>query len=85
MYGIPSANRLSEKVGGLFGHWNDYCDWDRGVYQFYIAAKLFKAYSKIDLKQKNCSEIKDAISVNGLKEYRNEEFNFFAWGSYIKK
>jgi hypothetical protein len=30
-------------------------------------------------------EIKDAVIENDLKEYRNEEFNFFAWGSYIKK
>jgi len=30
-------------------------------------------------------EIKDAISENGLEEFRNKEFNFFAWGSYIKK
>jgi cephalosporin hydroxylase len=30
-------------------------------------------------------EIKDAIQENGLEEFRNKEFNFFAWGSYIKK
>jgi len=30
-------------------------------------------------------EIKNAIIENGLDEFRNKEFNFFAWGSYIKK
>jgi cephalosporin hydroxylase len=30
-------------------------------------------------------EIKDAIIENNLEEFRNKEFNFFAWGSYIKK
>lgn len=29
-------------------------------------------------------EIKDAIKENNLKEFRNKEFNFMAWGSYIK-
>jgi hypothetical protein len=30
-------------------------------------------------------EIKEAIVENNLEEFRNKEFNFFAWGSYIKK
>ena len=62
MYGLPPQNRPSEKNSGLFGRWNDYCDWDRGIYKFYIAAKLFKAYSAIDLSPNNCGKIKQVIS-----------------------
>lgn len=29
--------------------------------------------------------IKDAIEKNGLQPYRDEEFNFYLWTSYIKK
>lgn len=29
--------------------------------------------------------IKDAVEKNGLQPYRNEEFNFYLWASYIKK
>lgn len=29
--------------------------------------------------------IKDAVEKNGLEPYRNEEFNFYLWTSYIKK
>jgi len=62
MYGTPPANRPSEKRDRLFGRWTDYCDWDRGIYKFYIAAKLFKAYSAIDITPNNCQKIKQVIS-----------------------
>jgi hypothetical protein len=61
MYGIPPANRLSEKVGGIFGHWNDYCDWDRGIYKFYIAAKYFKTYAPLTIEKKNCAKLKSTL------------------------
>lgn len=33
----------------------------------------------------NYDSIKDAVIKNGLEPYRNEEFNFYLWTSYIKK
>ena len=59
MYGIPPINRPSYKNSGLFGRWNDFCDWDRGIYKFYHAAKLIKAYSVIDITQDNCNNFKE--------------------------
>lgn len=33
----------------------------------------------------NYDSIKDAVIKNGLEPYRDEEFNFYLWTSYIKK
>lgn len=55
MYGMPPANR--ESTRSTWGKWTDYCDWDKGIYKLYIAAKYFKAYSAITLNQENCGKI----------------------------
>lgn len=33
----------------------------------------------------NYDSIKEAVELNGLEPYRNDEFNFYLWTSYIKK
>jgi hypothetical protein len=60
LYGIPPANRPSERK---WGGWNDFCDWDRGYYKVYLAAKFYSQHPPLDLSAtKNCAEIKETIA-----------------------
>jgi hypothetical protein len=67
-YGIPPPNRASYKNSGLFGRWNDFCDWG-DVYRFYYYAKISQDFPALNPENKqNCYLIKGYI--NGLEQER---------------
>ena len=44
-YGLPPKNTPAYHT--TFGGWHDFCDWQNGMYKFYLAAKLFVAYPNL--------------------------------------
>jgi hypothetical protein len=54
--GLPPKNREAKHT--FFGGWTDYCDWDKGLYKFYIMCKLLSAYPAPEETQANCNVFK---------------------------
>jgi hypothetical protein len=67
-YGMPPKNRQSTRSG--WGKWTDYCDWEKGLYKFYLAAKLYLKFPALGYTDtKNCQKLKevaDALEVEKL-------------------
>ena len=56
----PPKNRASYKNSGLFGRWNDFCDFDP-IYEFYCYAKISSEFPKPANNNSSCYKIKSAL------------------------
>jgi hypothetical protein len=57
IYGaLPPRNREASHT--FFGGWTDYCDWDKGIYKFYIMCKILSIYPAPEETQANCNVFK---------------------------
>ena len=77
-YGTPPKNRASYHTGaGMFGKWHDFCDWNTGIYKFYLAAKFFLNYPNLTSDPTNCQKITDYINTlpDELKAADNKYVN----------
>jgi hypothetical protein len=60
LYGLPPKNTPAYHT--TFGGWHDFCDWDKGIYAFYLAAVLFKNYPNVTKDTSNCDKINGLLS-----------------------
>lgn len=68
-YGLPPKN--SENTHSFWGGWTDPCEWDRGMYKVFIAARTYKQLNLPDLtNKKNCSKI-ESYKVTFEEEKKN--------------
>lgn len=78
LLGLPPANRPSYHTGGpfFFGKWHDFCDWDKGMYKFYLCAQIFKNFPAPNETQANCTVI--GAYVSSLEDYKVDASTEFA-------
>lgn len=73
LYGLPPANDTPLNIAGLLFKT---CSWQKGMYRYYLAAKLLYRYPSFDLTDKNnCKRIKDTIdALEGEKLNADNQF-----------
>ncbi len=78
VYGLPPKNTASYHTGLLYyGEWHDFCDWQNGVYKFYLASILFVNFPNLQKVQTNCEMIKD-LQLSLQTELSNADRKFIA-------
>jgi hypothetical protein len=54
IYGLPPQNTPSYHTPFK---WHDFCDWDKGMYKFFLAASFFNKYPNISVSAANCKKV----------------------------